>query len=627
VVATENNTLELKREIKRGEDLFAQGEIEKAEKLFLKLLKEAPQNAEILNNLGVICHTLGRFPDGIGYFRDALEADPHDQDALENLLALYEEKKLWKEVVVVLEKTLALDSTNHELLNRLALAQMESGDRDGAIRSLKQSHGLNPGQRDLMGTLGILEQGVERDSASDDNKTSQADIVKNNSSRKDLDKKDELRECILLIDFNPNTNTHNIANILNQHKYSVDLAYSGRSPLPQLPPGTNPYRKLLGINDLLSLINYAKFYNYQNIHIFNTPSQFKSSFRANGLSFSEANLSGKSSSEIASYFNLNKVIHHKKYVSFSSNKISIIIPTYNRPYYLERVLAYLNSYKNITPVIIVLDSSHNTEMIENINTIKKYNTTQYKHFPSDIRPLQKLIKGVEFVTTDYLALCADDDFLTEEGVIESIKILDKDRSLYSVKGKNLFFTTSMDNLIEYDWFSGLESSDCIERLEAITKGFFPSLIYQVFRTDQFKRMYSFMGANSDLFPRNDTFGEYLYYFIVVATGKIGKLSLDLNIRDKGVPRETEVKNFPHAVVEGIFNDDYKKFVEYLGAYINILGLADTQRFYNKIPDIFGNFLIHFLQVPKDNVIYKNDGFDIQELETGMRKSWVWPANL
>ena len=622
LLAEEQENYGTHKAIKDGEELFSQGKILEAEELFQGLLKDAPQNADILNNLGVICHTLRRISEGIDYFKKAFEVDPLHQDAQENLLTLFEEEKLCEESVSLLQKIVTLDNTNHVALNRLALAQMESGDREGAITSLKQSHRLNPNQQDLQTTLEILEKAPVQVDDKDSSKSTESHTININGIRQY-----DTRKNILFIDLMPNYDTHAIANTLKEHGFSVDLAYSGRSPMGQLPAGKNPYRKLLGITDLESLVHYAMFYNYRAIHILMMPQHYKNYFKTRGLTVSDANLAGRSNDFIVQHFQNHKQRIYTKHQHSSCENVSIIIPTYNRPYYLKRVLDYMSNYKRIKPLIIVLDSSEESAMNENMRTIKLYESIRYKHFSPDVLPLQKLIMGLEEVTTDYVAFCADDDFLTEEGISESVRELDKDKRLYSVKGKNLYFIGSIDNLIEYDWFSGLKSTDCIERLEDITKGFFPSLIYQVFRTDTFKQMYSFMGSHTHLYPENDTFGEYLNYFIVVATGRIGKLNVDLNIRDKGVPREMEVKNFPHAVVEGTFNDDYKKFVKYLGEYINNMNLAEMQRFYNRIPDICCNFLINFLKVPKENVIFENDGFDIHELETGMRKSWVWPANL
>lgn len=46
----------MENKLKRSEALFAEGKIEEAEKCFLSLLEENPENEEVLNNIGVIHH-------------------------------------------------------------------------------------------------------------------------------------------------------------------------------------------------------------------------------------------------------------------------------------------------------------------------------------------------------------------------------------------------------------------------------------------------------------------------------------------------------------------------------------------------------------------------------------------
>ncbi|MFO7784131.1 MAG: tetratricopeptide repeat protein [Desulfatiglandales bacterium] len=66
----------MQRNMKKGEELFIPGRIEEAEPLFLKLLEEAPDSPEILNNLEVIHHSQGKTKEAEAYFLKAIQADP-----------------------------------------------------------------------------------------------------------------------------------------------------------------------------------------------------------------------------------------------------------------------------------------------------------------------------------------------------------------------------------------------------------------------------------------------------------------------------------------------------------------------------------------------------------------------
>ncbi|MBU3170211.1 TIGR00180 family glycosyltransferase [Clostridium estertheticum] len=433
---------------------------------------------------------------------------------------------------------------------------------------------------------------------------------------------------ILFIDFDVGEKTQTLANRLNSYGINIDLAYSGESLMNQITVNSNPYRKILGITQIDHLIEYAEYYNYDGIYMVNTSNEIKRYFKTKGIKVLSKDIFDNTDEEIIKYFSNNKLNPHTQHKYIENNDITILVPTYNRPYYLNRVLTYINNYKNIKPKVMILDSSKENKKMENKKTISKFENCNiiYNHYSSEINLFEKINNGLTGVDTDYICLCADDDFITEESIIESIKKLNNEKDLYSVKGKNLYFTYSMANLIEYDWFEGLNQNNPIERLKEITKGFVPSLIYQVFRTDKFKNMYLFIEENMKELPENDTFTEYLFYFMVIVTGKIGKINIDLNIRDKSVPREIEIKNFPHAIVDGSFNENYEAFCNFIKKYFIYLG-ENVEYIDRQIPKIFSDFLVNFLNVPRENVHIINNKFVIKQLEKGMRKSWCWSVNL
>ncbi|MCB2359375.1 TIGR00180 family glycosyltransferase [Clostridium estertheticum] len=433
---------------------------------------------------------------------------------------------------------------------------------------------------------------------------------------------------ILFIALDVNDKISTLAKGLNSFGINIDLAYSGKGVMNQFTANANPYRKILGVSKIYDLIKYVRYYKYDGIYIFNISNEIENYFKNKGINILSKDIFDKTNEEIIEYFSNNKLNQYTQHNYIENINITILVPTYNRPYYLNRILTFINNYKNIKPTVMILDSSTKNEKIENENLINKFENCNivYSEYSSDIKFFEKINNGLTEVNTEYICLCADDDFITEESIIESIKKLDNEKDLYSVKGKNLYFTYSMSNLIEYDWFEGLNQNSPIERLKEITKGFVPSLIYQVFRTKEFKKMYLFIEENMKELPENDTFIEYLFYFMVIVTGKIGKIDVDLNIRDKSVPRETEIKNFPHAVIDGSFNNNYEAFCNFLSKYFICLG-ENVENIDMHMQKIFINFLVNFLKVPRESVHVINNKFEIKELEKGMRKSWCWPTNL
>ena len=144
--------------LRQGEALFAKGKIEEAEKCFLSLLEEHPENEEVLNNLGVIHDTRGNVKEAERYFFKALEAKEDYPDALLNLADLYQNAKRWEEAALQLEKSIAIDDQDYNLFNQLGTVYLEMGDTEKARAVLEKSLELNSDQKIVKESLTFKEQ-------------------------------------------------------------------------------------------------------------------------------------------------------------------------------------------------------------------------------------------------------------------------------------------------------------------------------------------------------------------------------------------------------------------------------------------------------------------------------------
>lgn len=113
------------------------------------------------------------------------------------------------------------------------------------------------------------------------------------------------------------------------------------------------------------------------------------------------------------------------------DKVTIIIPTHNRPLLIGRAVAY---YGKWDCRIIICDSS--TE----IQKINKKNI-DHIHFPGEFFS-QKIKHALELVTTPFVCLCADDDFLAYHGVLKGLEFLEMKQDYVSVQGKYVQFWLS-----------------------------------------------------------------------------------------------------------------------------------------------------------------------------------------
>jgi len=71
--------------VSRGEELFTAGDIDKAMEAFLKALEIDPANTTALNDLGVACWTAGDTDRAVHYFNRTLAIDSSNPDSLANL--------------------------------------------------------------------------------------------------------------------------------------------------------------------------------------------------------------------------------------------------------------------------------------------------------------------------------------------------------------------------------------------------------------------------------------------------------------------------------------------------------------------------------------------------------------
>jgi len=112
-----------------GEDKFSQGDVQAAEKIFKRILQIDRSNSQALNNLGVIQWQRGEVASAMGFFQNALAANPKDPDALANLLQAARE-------------TERFDLIDQNLLDVLKQAQPANPD---VVKIMQEQQGIQDG--------------------------------------------------------------------------------------------------------------------------------------------------------------------------------------------------------------------------------------------------------------------------------------------------------------------------------------------------------------------------------------------------------------------------------------------------------------------------------------------------
>ena len=109
-------------------------------------------------------------------------------------------------------------------------------------------------------------------------------------------------------------------------------------------------------------------------------------------------------------------------MEFMTSDVSIIIPTHERPSYLDRILEY---YAHEPFHIYVADSS----ALPYNGSRLKGNVT-YFHLPGKFLTY-KIAFTLEYIETPFVVMCADDDFIIPAAIQTCVEFL-SDHSSYAV---------------------------------------------------------------------------------------------------------------------------------------------------------------------------------------------------
>ena len=113
--------------IEQAINLHQEGKLEEAEKAYLDIIVDEPDNAEALKLLGIMACQQDDLEEGLAYLEAAIGAKPEE-------------------------------SEYHLALGR---AKFDSGDHEGGINSVLQAGEKDPGRSDVFATLGYFFQRVQ----------------------------------------------------------------------------------------------------------------------------------------------------------------------------------------------------------------------------------------------------------------------------------------------------------------------------------------------------------------------------------------------------------------------------------------------------------------------------------
>lgn len=122
-----------------------------------------------------------------------------------------------------------------------------------------------------------------------------------------------------------------------------------------------------------------------------------------------------------------------------ADTLTLLVTTYNRYPRLRRLLRYAASVQ--TPYAIhVLDSSSEPLALNELGGLLRGHNVLHRIFEPSTSPMQKLWEGLKEVSTPYVVLWADDDFLVPRSLANGVDFLERHQEYSVVHGHSALFT-------------------------------------------------------------------------------------------------------------------------------------------------------------------------------------------
>jgi len=175
----------------------------------------------------------------------------------------------------------------------------------------------------------------------------------------------------------------------------------------------------------------------------------------------------------------------------SLKDLTLVIPAYNRPAYLERQIDY---WSGTGVQLCILDGSKSPAPLSLVERMGS--DVHYEYMPIGFN--ERLVHASNIVNTKYVALLGDDELYAKQGLRDCIETLENDQRLIGCVGRSLFFFHRDSEIYGHQVYEKSENvpemyGDNLERLKSSfpngDPGGAPYLLYGVFRKEQWSTMF------------------------------------------------------------------------------------------------------------------------------------------
>jgi glycosyltransferase domain-containing protein len=200
-------------------------------------------------------------------------------------------------------------------------------------------------------------------------------------------------------------------------------------------------------------------------------------------------------------------------------RFTLIVPTYNRPGELARLLQYLENHQVGFPILVLDSSVHETQAANQARVQASKCTIRYERFDASVSPWQKFLRGAQMVSTPYCSLCADDDVVLPDSLGPIVQHLDRHKDCSVAHGWYFTFYDNGHIGITSSVYRGAsnDDDDPLRRLHAMFRNY-EAVTYGVYRTEVMQSVLADVQDVESMLGR-----ELLGGALTIAHGKAARL--------------------------------------------------------------------------------------------------------
>lgn len=313
---------------------------------------------------------------------------------------------------------------------------------------------------------------------------------------------------------------------------------------------------------------------------------------------------------------------------------SIVIPTYNRPGYLKRILGYYSSY-DVSYNIIVADGSSAEIKRLNEETVASFPILKIQHlhkYSSETHPFWRMADALKSVDTEYCVFCADDDFVTPNGINQSVGFLAKNPDFAVAHGRYIGFYLKDDEggKRQFYWRPAYSRESITfprpeMRLSHHLSNYLTTTFYAVHRTDLMQMIW----AERTKFGDDVLFSELLLSMLTLIHGKMKCLDVLYAARDEESTGGGPWRTLRDALEAGLYDQEYARFRHCLATHLSQQTQLDMEASGKVVDDAMSAYMKRYLSnnvapAPRFNRRKILDSLHLPDwMDRGITKSYTW----